>query len=165
MKRLCASALIWWGYTTGGWAGAQTPLPSDLGARLTQRYVSGSMQRFEQASARLAQNLHTWCVSPDAPGQNRVREDFVHTVESWAGIEFLRFGPLSEANRFERIFFWPDPRGVMLRQVQALSGRSGHCSQRRLGTVWPQRGLARTACLGICAVSGRRPAGRKSGPD
>jgi len=118
VKRLCASVFIW---SMAGLAGAQTtPLPPDLGERLTQGYVSGAMQRFEHATVRLAQSLHVWCASPDATGRDQVHDDFSNTIESWSGIEFLRFGPLVEANRFERIFFWPDPRGVTLRQVQAL---------------------------------------------
>jgi predicted lipoprotein len=32
----------------------------------------------------------------------------------------LRFGPLAAESRFERIFLWPDARGVALRQVQQL---------------------------------------------
>jgi predicted lipoprotein len=43
---------------------------------------------------------------------------FGRLVQAWSGIAFLRFGPLVDSNRFERIFFWPDPRGVMLRQIQ-----------------------------------------------
>src|SRR3546814_4200550 len=38
--------------------------------------------------------------------------------------EFLRFGPLVAANRYERIYFWPDPRGITLRQVQGLLGQA-----------------------------------------
>jgi predicted lipoprotein len=35
-------------------------------------------------------------------------------------VEFLRFGPAAEQNRLERLAFWPDPRGVMQRQLAAL---------------------------------------------
>jgi len=115
--RLCVSALV---LCLAGLVDAQTPLPANLGDRLVQGYVSGAVQGFEQASARLAQSLHAWCASPDATGRERLHDDFANTIKSWSGIEFLRFGPLVEANRFERIFFWPDPRGVTLRQIQAL---------------------------------------------
>jgi hypothetical protein len=30
----------------------------------------------------------------------------------------LRFGPVTEDHRFERLFYWPDPKGIGLRQVQ-----------------------------------------------
>jgi predicted lipoprotein len=35
-------------------------------------------------------------------------------------VEFLRFGPLVEQNRAEQFFFWPDPRGVVQRQMRAV---------------------------------------------
>jgi len=117
VKLISLGALLW---SMAGLACAQAPLPADLGERLTQDYVTGAMQRFAQTSARLSQHLRAWCASSDDAGREQVRRDFADTVESWSAIEFLRFGPLVQANRFERIAFWPDPRGVTLRQVQAL---------------------------------------------
>lgn len=122
MKRIWIGMFAW---CAAGLAGAGE-LPADLGQRLAQGYVSGAMQRFEQSAGQLARDLGAWCARPDDAGRERVRSGFAATVESWSGIEFLRFGPLVAANRFERIFFWPDPRGVTLRQVQALlSGPAG----------------------------------------
>ncbi len=53
-----------------------------------------------------------------------MRQRFDDVVDAWFRIYFLRFGPLVEENRFERIYFWPDPRGVILRQVGALLGEA-----------------------------------------
>jgi len=41
-------------------------------------------------------------------------------VPAWGRVGFLRLAPFAKDNRAERIFFFPDPRGVTLRQVQAL---------------------------------------------
>ncbi len=49
-----------------------------------------------------------------------LKKDFADTVLAWAAVEFLRFGPMSQIGRPERFDFWPDPRGVTLRQVNAL---------------------------------------------
>jgi len=95
-------------------------LPADLGERLVTGYIAPATQRFADAAEVLTARLQTWCEEPDAAGRAAIERDFGALVESWSGIEFLRFGPLVAANRFERIFFWPDARGVMLRQVQAL---------------------------------------------
>jgi len=110
MKKIIAVALF--GATTASAAGQ---LPADLGERLVTGYIAPATQRFADAADTLTVRLQTWCAQPDAAGRAAVE-----LAESWAGIEFLRFGPLVTANRFERIFFWPDARGVMLRQVQAL---------------------------------------------
>jgi len=95
-------------------------LPTDLGERLVTGYIAPATQRFADAAEMLTARLQTWCEEPDTVGRAAIERDFGALVESWSGIEFLRFGPLVAANRFERIFFWPDARGVMLRQVQAL---------------------------------------------
>jgi predicted lipoprotein len=50
----------------------------------------------------------------------RVGEAFETLALAWSGVEILRFGPLVQANRYERLAFWPDTRGVMPKQVQAL---------------------------------------------
>ncbi|MYN13448.1 aminopeptidase [Pusillimonas sp. TS35] len=55
------------------------------------------------------------------PGSETVVDaQFLLLAQAWSRIQFLRFGPLVEDNRFERIFFWPDPRGMMTRQLQRL---------------------------------------------
>jgi predicted lipoprotein len=39
-------------------------------------------------------------------------------------VEIITFGPISEENRLERMLFWPDRKGIGLKQVQAVL--SGH---------------------------------------
>ncbi len=59
----------------------------------------------------------------DAPSDDRlavVHETFADVVTSWARIEFYRFGPLMVDNRSERILFWPDRKGIGLKQVQQI---------------------------------------------
>ncbi|WP_409079865.1 imelysin family protein [Pusillimonas sp. SM2304] len=120
-------------------------MPADYGERLVQDYIAPAMQGFQASARQLQASLQAWCALPaqqDAPGAaaamaapgqagdgrapsgsisaGQLDEAFAQTVEAWSGIEFLRFGPLVAANRYERIYFWPDPRGVTLRQVQGL---------------------------------------------
>lgn len=45
---------------------------------------------------------------------------FADTVRSWAGLDFIRFGPAMRSHRLERIFFWPDPRGFASRHLSGL---------------------------------------------
>lgn len=95
-------------------------LPPDLGANLVNAYISPAMQHFQQSAHRLHSTLETWCADPEKSGGKTVHEGFAALVSAWSGIEFLRFGPLVAANRYEKINFWPDPRGITSRQVQAL---------------------------------------------
>ncbi|WP_238912154.1 imelysin family protein [Achromobacter xylosoxidans] len=99
-------------------AGAE--LPADLGERLAQGYARPAAAGMVAAATDLEGALGQWCGKPDADGAKRVEAAFAGLALAWARLEPLRFGPLVQANRYERLAFWPDTRGVMPRQVQAL---------------------------------------------
>lgn len=60
------------------------------------------------------------CAQPSPEALTVVRGQFGAVVRAWSGIEVYRFGPLMTDNRTERILFWPDRKGIALRQVQAI---------------------------------------------
>ncbi|WP_313622744.1 imelysin family protein [Achromobacter sp.] len=99
---------------------ASAALPADLGERLARDYARPAVTKMTQAAATLESALGAWCAKPDAAGAKQVGTAFSALAHAWSGVEILRFGPLVQANRFERLAFWPDTRGVMPRQVQAL---------------------------------------------
>ncbi|RBL87225.1 aminopeptidase [Streptomyces cavourensis] len=99
---------------------ARAELPADLGERLAQGYARPAVAAMAEAAGALEGALGPWCSKPDAAGAKRVEDAFAGLAQAWARIEFLRFGPLVQSNRFERLAFWPDTRGVMPKQVQAL---------------------------------------------
>jgi predicted lipoprotein len=92
----------------------------DVGQRLAEGYARPATVALADEATRLKTVLTTWC---DVQGQgdaSAVRQAFGRTVQAWAGVEFLRFGPLVQGNRYEKLAFWPDTRGVMPRQVRTL---------------------------------------------
>ena len=99
---------------------AQTQLPADLGERLARDYARPAVGKMVDAADALNGALGGWCAKPDAAGATRVGDAFANLALAWSGVEILRFGPLVQANRFERLAFWPDTRGVMPKQVQQL---------------------------------------------
>lgn len=99
---------------------AHAELPADLGERLAQGYARPAATNMAEAAGSLEGALGQWCGKPDAAGAKRVEEAFTALALAWSRVELLRFGPLVQANRFERLAFWPDTRGVMPKQVQAL---------------------------------------------
>ena len=107
--RLAAAALLL------AWplAGAAASLPADLGERLAQGYARPAASGMAEAATGLEGALGQWCAKPEAAGARRVEEAFATLAQAWARLEPLRFGPLVQANRYERLAFWPDTRGVM----------------------------------------------------
>ncbi len=75
---------------------------------------------FAAETERLVAVQAELCAGPSADALAVVRGQFGAVVQAWSGIEVYRFGPLMTGNRTERILFWPDRKGIALRQVQAI---------------------------------------------
>jgi len=96
---------------------------ASTGLRLLHGFIQPTVQRFHQAAHTTLAEVTHHCNAAAAGytvAQQPLRDAFRALVLSWSALELLRFGPLVQGNRFERIFFWPDPRGVMLRQMRPL---------------------------------------------
>ena len=68
---------------------------------------------------KTAAGIEKLCAAPDRKGLDAVRRDFAGLVEAWSAVELIRFGPIAEENRLERMLYWPDRKGLGLKQVQA----------------------------------------------
>lgn len=69
------------------------------------------------AEATLVNDL---CWQADAERLEAAREGFADVALAWSRVELISFGPPRDRNRYERLFFWPDPRGRGLQQVQEI---------------------------------------------
>lgn len=49
-----------------------------------------------------------------------LRGQFKSVVTAWSQVELYRIGPLLEEDRSDRTFFWPDRKGIALKQVQQI---------------------------------------------
>lgn len=83
-------------------------------------YILPSLEHFQQESARLKSDTDQFCLNRTAEAFDRLKQQFRPLVESYAQISFLTFGPLLDENRFERLAYWPDRKGIGLRQVQKI---------------------------------------------
>ena len=97
----------------------ESPVPADIGTRLLDGFVAPALAGFVDAAVATEGSVDALCNAPDAERLQATREGFGDLVGAWGRVSVLRFGPLSADARFERLFFWPDTRGVILRQVQA----------------------------------------------
>jgi predicted lipoprotein len=77
----------------------------------------------EQA-ATLSGKIDALCEDPSAASLEASRDSFAATVAAWSSVEILRFGPIVADRRHERLFYWPDPKGLGERQIkEALAKR------------------------------------------
>jgi predicted lipoprotein len=93
-------------------------LPADMGQRLADGYIRPATAQLLTRSSELLASLAPWCeAGAPAAARAKVDEQFRLLLDAWARVEVLRFGPLVGDNRFERVFFWPDARGLVPRQL------------------------------------------------
>lgn len=75
---------------------------------------------FAEAARDMRMAMGGLCDEPSAAGLGEARGRFRTVVIAWSRIENYRFGPLMKDNRSDRILFWPDRKGIALKQVQAI---------------------------------------------
>ena len=104
---------------------AQAPFDhAGLAREALGRHIQPGYAALVTAAEGLAKALDDQCARPTEERRRGVERAFDDLVTAWGRIEHIRFGPVTEENRLERIFFWPDRRGLGGRQVaQALRSR------------------------------------------
>jgi uncharacterized protein len=75
-------------------------------------------------TAALDRDVAALCATPSSASLDAARKTFAATVAAWSKVEILRFGPIVQDHRYERLFFWPYAKGLGERQIEeALAKR------------------------------------------
>ena len=96
------------------------PTLSDVARRAVEDVFRPGFAAYAEATAELDASFDTLCAAPGSDTLEISRNAFAETVTAWSRIELYSIGPLREDNRNERILFWPDRKGIALRQVQQI---------------------------------------------
>jgi predicted lipoprotein len=83
-----------------------------------EAYIRPGYARFAEAASALDRATEALCKNPSPAALDDDRGAFAAAVEAWSHVEPIRFGPAAKERRFERLFYWPDPKGVGGRQVR-----------------------------------------------
>jgi predicted lipoprotein len=105
---------------------AETPTfdHAGLARRALERYILPGYTRLADAAKSLSHAMDRYCAEGAGPQRQAVNQAFDAFVAAWGRIGHVRFGPVTTDNRWERILFWPDRRGLGARQVtKALGSR------------------------------------------
>ncbi|MGO6736914.1 imelysin family protein [Rhizobium ruizarguesonis] len=114
-------------------AAAQTTTPP---AGLNEDAVPAVMQRavdevirpgyrnMQQSAARLTTAMKDLCADGTQQTLDKAKSTFDDTIRYWSIIEIVQTGPVIQDNLFEHILFYPDRKGVGLKQVQALIAKA-----------------------------------------
>ncbi|MGE0766585.1 MAG: imelysin family protein [Hyphomicrobiaceae bacterium] len=90
-------------------------------ARLAQqsleKHIRPGYRRFAEATKKLDDVVATDCALAGGAARRKVGAAFDEVVTAWGNVEHIAFGPVTVEQRYERIMFWPDRRGIGARQV------------------------------------------------
>lgn len=89
-------------------------------AQAVDDVIRPGYRRFEESAGRLRTTMQALCASPSEANEAAANKAFGEAVTAWGAIEFVRSGPALEKNRFERVLYYPDRKGIALKQVQAI---------------------------------------------
>jgi predicted lipoprotein len=99
---------------------AQTVTVSEVLREAVSNVFRPAFDDLSEKAVTLEADVANLCATPSAEALADARDAFAAVALAHARIEFFRFGPMTEENRGERLLFWPDPKGIALRQVQAI---------------------------------------------
>lgn len=89
-------------------------------ARAVDAAIIPGYRAFADKTASLSTAMQALCATPSAGSEAAARAAFVETLKAWGPVEIIRSGPALEKNRFERVLYYPDRKGIALKQVQAI---------------------------------------------
>lgn len=92
---------------------------SDVVGRAIDGFVRPAYALLRERAAATKKDVEALCKSPSQAHLDAARADFAALVGAWSKAEIIQFGPITEENRLERMLYWPDRKGIGLRQIQA----------------------------------------------
>lgn len=117
MRLILAAALV--AFASPALALAQSAIPTrDIIESAVDGYIRPQFAQFAEETGSLSLNVNALCATPSTDTLTTAQNQFRSTVTAWSGVEFVRIGPLGVGDRLERLLFWPDRKGIALRQVQ-----------------------------------------------
>jgi len=81
-----------------------------------EKHIQPGFSRLTAAFSELRQAA-ALCSNQPGFRYSRLKPAFRKAVVAWGEVAHLNFGPLAAANRYDRIYFWLDRKGIARRQV------------------------------------------------
>jgi predicted lipoprotein len=92
----------------------------DVMRKAVDDVIRPGYRNMHQSASRLTVSMKDLCDAPSADTLSQAKTAFADTIRNWSMIEIVQTGPVLDKNRFEHILFFPDRKGIGMKQVQAL---------------------------------------------
>jgi len=87
---------------------------------MARDYLLPRYQSLLQAASQQEQSWAAFCKQPSADGFAAVRSAFQAAMDAWMPLQHVHTGPASLQSRIDRIYFWPERKNAVSKQVAAL---------------------------------------------
>jgi predicted lipoprotein len=102
------------------WAQETVMVPDPVMQGAVDGVIRPGIVGFARRTSGLVSSMEALCTAPSLVALSIASNKFRDTALAFARIELIRVGPIMEENRAERLLFWPDRKGIALRQVQGI---------------------------------------------
>jgi predicted lipoprotein len=92
---------------------------SEVVGRAIDGFIRPAYSALHERASAMSGSIKALCAAPSQEGLEAARAGFASLVDAWSQVEIITFGPIREDNRLERMLYWPDRKGIGLKQVQA----------------------------------------------
>lgn len=146
-------------------------------SNVLEKLVIPGVERLDSSAARLASAVRGWCATHSSAADKKksaakaqekafaaLTAAFRDTASAWGGVEFLRFGPLAAKGRRERFAFWPDPRGVVARQLRQILAAKNPALLEPGALAKQSAAVQGLPALEFLVVPSEHPSGKKVPP-
>jgi hypothetical protein len=93
---------------------------ADVMQKAVDLFIRPGYHDFRTKAEALSTATDTFCGAPSEAGLKTLAGAFTTVVTAWGHIEIVQSGPVMDENRFDRVLFYPDRKGMGLKQVQSL---------------------------------------------
>jgi len=143
MKRLLAALALIFGAAAPLHAQtADHPQPaamSDVKARdqrataleLAEKFVVPAYRDLAKAADAQESAWKGFCRKPTQGAVDKLKTAYNETADAWAQIEFVRYGPIGENFRYERMAYWPERKNAVARSLAKAIGEPDKLTPER----------------------------------
>ena len=87
---------------------------------IARDYLLPRYQALVEATDKQKQGWIAFCRQPSADGFNALRAGFQAAMDGWMPLQHVHTGPASLQSRIDRIYFWPERKNAVAKQVAVL---------------------------------------------
>ncbi|MGE0004012.1 MAG: imelysin family protein [Parvibaculaceae bacterium] len=93
--------------------------------RLVERFIIPHYQALSLTADAQEKAWSEFCAKPDEMGFQTLQRAYLATADSWSQIEFLRYGPIGDEFRAERLSYWPERKNATAKALAKLLEKNG----------------------------------------